>query len=66
MPDFGLFFKNAAIEKPSNEIHRSQGLSVMPGISSYDQQLRAVGKSGGGWWGPGVYGEEVPYCLRQG
>ena len=27
------------------------GQQLMPGISSYYQRLRAVGKSGGGWWG---------------
>ena len=30
---------------------RGSGQQLMPGISSYYQQLRAVGKSGGGWWG---------------
>ena len=27
------------------------GQQLMPGISSYYQRLRAVGKSGSGWWG---------------
>ena len=45
------FLKIRQLKKRTTEIHRSQGLSVMPGISSYYQQLRAVGKSGGSWWG---------------